>query len=100
MCQNSTIYFDNDKERHLLIQAPPSEVQDKIYFIMNNVSAANVESKGKEFSEILSIQYYPWFAQYMVIKRYMLSCYMYASDDRSFSLFLLFFSACVKFVTE
>ncbi|KAH0908132.1 hypothetical protein HID58_031453 [Brassica napus] len=51
------------------IEAPPSEVQDKIYFIMNNVSAANVESKGKEFSEILSIQYYPWFAQYMVIKR-------------------------------
>uniref|UniRef100_A0A0D3DZJ6 CCR4-Not complex component Not1 C-terminal domain-containing protein n=1 Tax=Brassica oleracea var. oleracea TaxID=109376 RepID=A0A0D3DZJ6_BRAOL len=51
------------------IEAPPSEVQDKMYFIMNNVSAANVESKGKEFSEILSIQYYPWFAQYMVMKR-------------------------------
>lgn len=83
------------RKRHLLIQAPPSEVQDKMYFIMNNVSAANVESKGKEFSEILSIQYYPWFAQYMVMKRYMLSCYMYASDDRSFlSLLIAFFCLC------
>ncbi|KAF8048219.1 hypothetical protein N665_2608s0005 [Sinapis alba] len=57
------------KRKENPIEAPPSEVQDKIYFIMNNVSAANVESKGKEFYEILSIQYYPWFAQYMVMKR-------------------------------
>ncbi|CAA7047305.1 unnamed protein product [Microthlaspi erraticum] len=51
------------------IPAPPSEVQDKISFIMNNVSAANIESKEKEFTESLSIQYYPWFAQYVVMKR-------------------------------
>ncbi|VVB06762.1 unnamed protein product [Arabis nemorensis] len=52
-----------------LIEAPPSEVQDKISFIINNVSATNIDSKGKEFTEILSTQYYPWFAQYMVMKR-------------------------------
>ncbi|WZZ19735.1 hypothetical protein YC2023_121122 [Brassica napus] len=48
---------------------PPSDVQDKISFIINNISTANIESKGKEFAEILPQQYYPWFAQYMVMKR-------------------------------
>ncbi|GMP24045.1 hypothetical protein CsSME_00001442 [Camellia sinensis var. sinensis] len=28
-----------------------------------------MEAKAKEFTEILSEQYYPWFAQYMVMKR-------------------------------
>ncbi|KAF5731634.1 Ccr4-not transcription complex putative isoform 1 [Tripterygium wilfordii] len=51
------------------IEAPASEIQDKISFIINNISAANVEAKGKEFTEILKEQYYPWFAQYMVMKR-------------------------------
>ncbi|KAF3570262.1 hypothetical protein F2Q69_00063942 [Brassica cretica] len=50
-------------------QAPPSDVQDKISFIINNISLANIESKGKDFAEILPQQYYPWFAQYMVMKR-------------------------------
>ncbi|KAL0464605.1 UNVERIFIED_CONTAM: CCR4-NOT transcription complex subunit [Sesamum latifolium] len=49
--------------------APASEIQDKISFIINNLSAANVEAKAKEFTEILNEQYYPWFAQYMVMKR-------------------------------
>ncbi|GAY41902.1 hypothetical protein CUMW_062890 [Citrus unshiu] len=52
-----------------LTQAPASEVQDKISFIINNISALNVEAKAKEFTEILKEQYYPWFAQYMVMKR-------------------------------
>lgn len=71
-------YNNEDQCLHCLllifkIQAPPSEVQDKVSFIMNNVSAANIESKAKEFTEILSLQYYPWFAQYMVMKRYLYS---------------------------
>ncbi|KFK30583.1 hypothetical protein AALP_AA6G000600 [Arabis alpina] len=65
------------------IEAPLSEVQDKISFIINNVSATNIDSKGKEFTEILFIQYYPWFAQYMVMKR--------ASIERKFhDLYLKF----------
>ena len=50
-------------------QAPGSEIQDKISFIINNISVANVEAKAKEFTEILKEQHYPWFAQYMVMKR-------------------------------
>jgi CCR4-NOT transcription complex subunit 1 len=51
------------------LQAPASESQDKISFIINNISAANIETKAKEIIEILKEQYYPWFAQYMVMKR-------------------------------
>ncbi|KAF8103354.1 hypothetical protein N665_0188s0292 [Sinapis alba] len=57
------------ERRENAIEAPPSDVQDKISFIINNISTANIETKGKEFAEILPQQYYPWFAQYMVMKR-------------------------------
>ncbi|XP_057807321.1 uncharacterized protein LOC131021995 isoform X2 [Salvia miltiorrhiza] len=57
------------ERRETPIEAPASEAQDKISFIINNLSAANVDAKAKEFSEILNPQYYPWFAQYMVMKR-------------------------------
>lgn len=51
------------------LQAPASEVQDKVSFIINNLAIQNVDAKAKEFAEILKEQYYPWFAQYMVMKR-------------------------------
>ncbi|KAL3616494.1 hypothetical protein CASFOL_039884 [Castilleja foliolosa] len=57
------------ERRESPIEAPPSEIQDKISFIVNNLSLANIEAKGKTISEILHEQYYPWFAQYMVMKR-------------------------------
>ncbi|GAB4861940.1 hypothetical protein Ancab_037195 [Ancistrocladus abbreviatus] len=57
------------ERRETPIEAPSSEIQDKVSFIVNNISSANVEAKAKEFSEILKEQYYPWFAQYMVMKR-------------------------------
>ncbi|KAK7287009.1 hypothetical protein RJT34_22414 [Clitoria ternatea] len=57
------------EKRDTPIEAPGSDVQDKISFIINNISAANIETKAKEFTEILKDQYYPWFAQYMVMKR-------------------------------
>ncbi|KAF9613129.1 hypothetical protein IFM89_005608 [Coptis chinensis] len=51
------------------IETPASEVQDKILFMINNISIANIEVKAKEFTEILKEEYHPWFAQYMVMKR-------------------------------
>lgn len=38
--------------------------------MINNISLANLEAKAKEFTEILKEQFYPWFAQYMVMKRF------------------------------
>nr|CAB3495279.1 unnamed protein product [Digitaria exilis] len=57
------------ERRDTPIEAPPSEVQDKIFFMINNISTTNMETKAKEFNEVLQEQYYPWFAQYMVMKR-------------------------------
>ncbi|KAL2514000.1 transcription regulator [Forsythia ovata] len=55
--------------RETPIEAPASEIQDKISFIINNLSVTNFEAKAKELTDILKEQYYPWFAQYMVMKR-------------------------------
>ncbi|XP_057867287.2 uncharacterized protein LOC131074644 isoform X3 [Cryptomeria japonica] len=57
------------EKRDAAIEAPGPEVQDKIAFMINNISTTNLEAKSKEFLEILKDQYYPWFAQYMVMKR-------------------------------
>uniref|UniRef100_A0A7C9CSI2 CCR4-NOT transcription complex subunit 1 CAF1-binding domain-containing protein n=1 Tax=Opuntia streptacantha TaxID=393608 RepID=A0A7C9CSI2_OPUST len=57
------------ERRETPLEAPTSEIQDQVSFIINNISAATIEAKAKEFSEILNEQYYPWFAEYMVIKR-------------------------------
>ncbi|XP_074578118.1 uncharacterized protein LOC141834681 isoform X2 [Curcuma longa] len=57
------------ERRDTPIEIPPSEIQDKILFMINNISTSNMEAKAKEFSEVLNEQYYPWFAQYMVMKR-------------------------------
>ena len=53
------------------VVAPPDAVQDKIGFILNNMSQANVYNKSEELQELLqdhagSIQ---WFAHYLVVKR-------------------------------
>ena len=64
---SSTWWFNNIFAS--LLQAPASEIQDKISFIINNLSTANLEAKAKEIAEFLKEQYYPWFAQYMVMKR-------------------------------
>ncbi|XP_052626863.1 uncharacterized protein LOC111896007 [Lactuca sativa] len=61
--------FDAAQRRETPIQAPPSQKRDKISFIFNTLSTANIEAKVEEFTEILEEQYYPWFAQYLVMKR-------------------------------
>lgn len=67
MFYSNNLWFSNMFK--YLIQAPASEIQDKISFIINNLSSANIEAKAKEIAEFLKEEYYPWFAQYMVMKR-------------------------------
>lgn len=64
-----TLSWSDIKSYVFCLQAPASEVQDKISFIINNISASNIETKAKELTEILKEKYYPWFAEYMVMKR-------------------------------
>ncbi|KAI8564580.1 hypothetical protein RHMOL_Rhmol03G0191500 [Rhododendron molle] len=57
------------ERRDTSMEYPASSTQDKILFMINNMSSSNIEAKAKEFSELLSEQHYHWFAQYMVMKR-------------------------------
>ncbi|BBN05282.1 CCR4-NOT transcription complex subunit 1 [Marchantia polymorpha subsp. ruderalis] len=57
------------ERRDIQIEAPNLEVQDKVAFVINNISTANLEPKAKEFLEAVKDLFYPWFAQYMVMKR-------------------------------
>ncbi|KAM3401074.1 hypothetical protein ACQJBY_005712 [Aegilops geniculata] len=56
-------------ERVTTIKIPPYEIRTKIFFMIYNMSTDNIEAKGIEFYEVLMEQYYPWFAQYMVMQR-------------------------------
>ncbi|KAI3865837.1 hypothetical protein MKX03_035790, partial [Papaver bracteatum] len=57
------------RERETPIEVPAQETQDRILFMINNLSVANVETKAKEFTDVLKEEFYPWFAQYMVMRR-------------------------------
>uniref|UniRef100_A0A452Y211 CCR4-NOT transcription complex subunit 1 CAF1-binding domain-containing protein n=2 Tax=Aegilops tauschii subsp. strangulata TaxID=200361 RepID=A0A452Y211_AEGTS len=56
-------------ERVTTIKIPPYEIRTKVFFMIYNMSTDNIEAKGFEFYEVLMEQYYPWFAQYMVMQR-------------------------------
>eukprot|EP00894_Picocystis_sp_ML_P005389 jgi/Pico_ML_1/55906/g1520.t2 len=58
-----------DKELRITAVLFDQETLDKIHFTINNLSLANIDAKGKEVEAILRAEWYPWFAQYMVVKR-------------------------------
>lgn len=41
----------------------------QVHFIVNNLSTANLESKGNALKDLLPKEFWPWFANYMVVKR-------------------------------
>lgn len=52
-------------------QTPPEHMQDKVAFIVNNLSMINLAQKTEEFKELIGKDdtYYGWIAQYFVQKR-------------------------------
>lgn len=48
---------------------PEEAVQDRIHFLINNVSANNIMQKSADVQSVISEEFYPWFANYMVVKR-------------------------------
>lgn len=50
---------------------PPEVVQDKVFFIVNNLSLMNLKQKAEEFKELFDDDdtYYGWIAQYFATKR-------------------------------
>lgn len=52
-----------------LCQDPEEEVQDKVLFVLNNVSEQNLSSKIADLTDVLEPQHHHWFAQYLVEQR-------------------------------
>ena len=48
---------------------PEEEVQDKVLFVLNNVSEQNISSKVNDLSDALDSKHYQWLAQYLVDQR-------------------------------
>eukprot|EP00898_Chlorokybus_atmophyticus_P005844 jgi/Chlat1/6260/Chrsp44S05774 len=51
------------------MKVPSEGVQDKLHFLINNISAANLDVKAQELLLMINPDYTNWFAQYMVVKR-------------------------------
>lgn len=61
-----TLLVANQEEK---ITVPPEAIQDKTAFIFNNLSQLNIPQKVEEIKEIMTKDYWPWLAQYLVLKR-------------------------------
>jgi CCR4-NOT transcription complex subunit 1 len=48
---------------------PDEGTQDKIHFLVNNVSVHNLTQKASQLAHHLTAEYHQWFSQYMVAKR-------------------------------
>ncbi|KNC97024.1 CCR4-NOT core subunit CDC39 [Spizellomyces punctatus DAOM BR117] len=67
-------------------EVPTEGTQDKILFIINNVSFANLDAKVTEIKDILKEHHFRWFSHYIVVKR--------ASIEPNFhSLYIAFLDA-------
>ncbi|ESO94093.1 hypothetical protein LOTGIDRAFT_239532 [Lottia gigantea] len=51
------------------VAVPPEALQDKVFFIFNNLSQSNMGQKGEELKEQIGTEYIPWCSQYLVMKR-------------------------------
>jgi CCR4-NOT transcription complex subunit 1 len=48
---------------------PPQHLQDRVSFIINNISQGNLENKTNELREVLTESNFRWFSQYLVVRR-------------------------------
>ncbi|CAH4038649.1 unnamed protein product [Pieris brassicae] len=62
-----TLLTATDKDDKL--NSPPEPIQDKTAFIFNNLSQLNLQAKCDELKEIITEEFFPWLAQYLVMKR-------------------------------
>ena len=55
--------------RQDLYEEPDEDIQDKVLFVLNNVSERNLEVKLKDLKEALEDKHHQWFASYLVEER-------------------------------
>ncbi|VDP52373.1 unnamed protein product [Soboliphyme baturini] len=64
-----TLVSATEKEESKVL-VPPESTHEKVAFLFNNLSQANLPQKVSEMKELLvDDQYLPWLAQYLVMKR-------------------------------
>jgi CCR4-NOT transcription complex subunit 1 len=51
------------------VTAPPQIVQDKINFLVGNTDPNNIDNSAEELRGLLSTEFFPYFAEYLVVKR-------------------------------
>ncbi|KAG1050197.1 hypothetical protein G6F43_007509 [Rhizopus delemar] len=61
--------ISKDINENVEYETPSEAIQDKILFIINNVARNNLESKSADFKNTLTKSAYPWFSNYLVVKR-------------------------------
>ena len=49
--------------------APSDTIRDKILFVLNNISASNLDIKIVDLRKLLNSTIFAWFANYLVVKR-------------------------------
>ena len=81
-----TLLVATDKEEK--ITSPPETLQDKTAFIFNNLSQLNLQQKCDEIKDLVTEEYWPWMAQYLVMKR--------ASIELNFHALYSNFLDCLK----
>lgn len=59
----------NGLETKSAVTAPADAIRDKILFVLNNMSASNLDIKVNDLRKLLSPPIYSWFANYLVVKR-------------------------------
>jgi CCR4-NOT transcription complex subunit 1 len=64
-----SLHIDQPSHNEFSYEDPNEDIQDKVLFIVNNVSQFNLETKLKELREWLQETHHQWFADYLVVKR-------------------------------
>ncbi|KAF9558989.1 hypothetical protein EC968_006772 [Mortierella alpina] len=66
---NVDTLLDGRDDPRIDYEVPNEQTQDKILFIINNVSQTNIDTKLAEMKELLQESAYRWFSNYIVVKR-------------------------------
>jgi CCR4-NOT transcription complex subunit 1 len=64
-----TCLFVEPPLRQQIYEEPDEDVQDRVLFVLNNVSERNLKDKIKDLTDALEDKHHQWFASYLVEER-------------------------------
>ncbi|ORE23450.1 Not1-domain-containing protein [Rhizopus microsporus] len=63
---NTTLLQSSTKQAY---EIPPEKTQERVSFLINNLSVGNLKSKSSELKDLLQAPNYGWFSHYLVVRR-------------------------------